>query len=243
MISRCNVSNKKSMIFRFLLLITFYFLLFTGFIGCSALKETREIKKAPMPAKYVETKEKESTLGEGSLWSDKASLYEDKRARRVNDIVTILISENTNATKKATTNNSSSSTVNDSVTGLMGIPSNQTLTKSLETGIKGTGSTAFKGEGDTARTGSFTATISAKVVEVLPNANLVLESRKEVVINNDKEIIVLRGIIRPEDITTGNTINSSQVADAQIYLVGDGVLDDKQSQGWLTRLLDKAWPF
>jgi flagellar L-ring protein precursor FlgH len=81
------------------------------------------------------------------------------------------------------------------------------------------------------------------VIEVLPNSNLVIESRKEVVVNNDKEIMVLRGVIRPEDISTNNTIYSYQVADAQIYLVGDGVLDDKQSQGWLTRLLDKAWPF
>jgi flagellar L-ring protein precursor FlgH len=157
--------------------------------------------------------------------------------------VTILISETTAASKKATTNNSSSSNVNDSVTALMGIPANQMLTKNLQAGIKGSGSTAFKGEGDTARSGTFTATLSGKVIQVLPNGNLLLESRKEVVINNDKEIMVLRGLIRPEDITTSNTVNSSQVADAQIYLVGDGVLDDKQSQGWLVRVLDKVWPF
>jgi len=81
------------------------------------------------------------------------------------------------------------------------------------------------------------------VVEVLPNSNLVLESRKEVVVNNEKEILVLRGIVRPDDIAPNNTISSQYVADAQIYLVGDGVLDDKQSQGWLVRFLDKVWPF
>lgn len=226
--------------------IAFVLCLFLSFAlaGCSDLKETREVKNAPMPPKYVEAKDKDAYASEGSLWSDnKPSLYEDQRARRVNDIVTILVTESTNASKKATTNNSRTSTVNDGITSLLGIPSNQTLTKSLSAGIAASGASAFAGEGDTATATTFTDTISAKVMEVLPNRNLVIESRKETVINNDKQIIVLRGIIRPEDISPTNTISSAQVADAQIYLVGKGVLDDKQSQGWMVRLLDQVWPF
>jgi flagellar L-ring protein precursor FlgH len=224
--------------------LTVYCLLLSVVLpACSGLKEARDIKSAPMPPKYVEAKEKESYAGEGSLWADRATLYEDRRARRLNDIVTILISETTNASKKATTNNSSASTVNDSITNLMGIPANQMLTKNLQAGIQGNGNTAFAGEGDTASATTFTDTISAKVIEVLPNGNLVLESRKERIINNDKEIIVIRGIIRPEDISPTNTISSGQVADAKIYLVGDGVLADKQSQGWLVKVLDQVWPF
>jgi flagellar L-ring protein precursor FlgH len=224
-------------------LLAFYFLLFTFlFAGCSDLKEMREVKNAPMPPKYVEAKEKE-TPAEGSLWADRASLYEDQRARRVNDIVTILVSENTNASKKATTNTSRTSTVNDNISSLLGIPSNQVLTKSLAAGIAASGASAFAGEGDTQTATIFTDTISAKVKEVLPNHNLVIESRKETIINNDKQIIVLRGIIRPEDISSINTVSSAQVADAQIYLVGKGVIDDKQSQGWMVRLLDQVWPF
>jgi flagellar L-ring protein precursor FlgH len=72
---------------------------------------------------------------------------------------------------------------------------------------------------------------------------MVIESRKEVIVNNDKQIIVIRGIVRPDDISTANTVISANVGDAQIYLVGDGVLDDKQSQGWLVRALDSVWPF
>jgi len=211
--------------------------------GCSGFKEARDVKDAPMPPKYLETKAKESYTGEGSLWADRATLYEDMRARRLNDIVTILISETTNASKKATTNNSNTSTVNDNMTSLLGIPANQMLTKNLQAGIQTSGATAFAGEGDTASATTFTDTISAKVVEVLPNGNLVLESRKERIINNDKEIIVIRGIIRPEDISPTNTISSAQVADAKIYLVGEGVLADKQSQGWMVKLLDQIWPF
>ncbi|HKN19759.1 MAG TPA: flagellar basal body L-ring protein FlgH, partial [Dissulfurispiraceae bacterium] len=217
-----------------LLLLALSFLLL-AICGCSGLKEARDIKTAPMPPKYVEAKQKESYAGEGSLWIDKASLYEDLRARRLNDIVTILITETTNASKKATTNDTSTSSLNNAIPNVLGISQ---LTKRLgnfQQGIQGNANTSFAGEGDTASTTTFTDTISAKVVEVLPNGNLVLESRKERIINNDKEIIVIRGIIRPEDISPTNTISSAQVADAKIYLVGDGVLADKQSQGWLVK--------
>ncbi len=211
--------------------------------GCSGLKEAREIKDEPMPPKYVHTKEKESYTGEGSLWADRASLYEDQRARRVNDIVTILITETTTAQNKATTNSSRASSVNDSMTNALGLAGYSFPVKNLQTGLSGSGTTSLKGEGDTARTGTITASIGAKVIEVLPNGNLVLESRKETIINNDKEIIVVRGIIRPEDISAINTIASQQVADAKIYIVGEGELDNKQSQGWLLNVMDKVWPF
>ncbi len=244
--NRLNKSGKGKTQFSSVcvfLLLTVYCILPTAFCGCSGLKEARDIKNSPMPPRYVEDKVKESYSGDGSLYSDRATLYEDLRARRLNDIVTILISETTNASKKATTNDSRTSTVNDSINSMMGIPANQMLTKNLQAGINATGATAFAGEGDTASATTFTDTISAKVVEVLPNGNLVLESRKERIINNDKEIIVIRGIIRPEDVSPTNTISSGQVADAKIYLVGEGVLADKQSQGWMVKVLDQIWPF
>lgn len=220
--------------------------------GCTTLKDAQEIKEAPMPPKYVEAKEKESYRGEGSLWSDRASLYEDQRARRINDLVTILITETTTAQGQATTNSSRASSTNDTLTpstnaagvsSVLGLAAYSFPWKNFVSGLQGSGNTSFKGEGDTARTGTVTATIAAKVVEVLPNSNLVLESRKETVINNDKEIIVVRGIIRPEDISATNTISSQQVADAKIYIVGEGELDQKQHQGWLLNIMDKIWPF
>src|SRR5208282_5078595 len=107
------------------------------FFGWSGLKEARDIKSSPMPAKYVEAKQKESSAGEGSLWADRASLYEDLRARRLNDIVTILISETTNASKKATTNDTSTSSLNNAIPNVLGISQ---LTKRLgnfQQGIQG----------------------------------------------------------------------------------------------------------
>ena len=241
-----QISNSKAQIQAVMNFVIFAFCIlhFAFIVGCSGLKDAREIKNAPMPPKYVETKEKETYASEGSLWMGKASLYEDRRARRVNDLVTILILEQTNASKKATTDANRTSSGNYTVSNALGMPTdNFPIFNDLNKGVAGNGTNAFKGTADTSRQGTLTATIAAKVVEVLPNNNLVIESRKEVVVNNDKEIVVLRGIVRPDDITPNNTVASQNVADAQIYLVGDGVLDDKQSQGWLVRLMDKVWPF
>jgi flagellar L-ring protein precursor FlgH len=249
-------SQKKIKISKFALLYTVYCLLSIVLFGCaSGLKESREIKNAPMPTRYVETKEKEKYSSEGSLWKDSASLFEDRRARHVNDLVTILVSEKSAASKKATTSANRDSSVDYGLDNFFGMDKDfgiQKLpivngfykgTNVFSPSVKGSGKSDFKGKGDTTREGTLTATITAKVVEVLPNGNMVLESRKEILVNNEKEILVFKGIVRPDDISPNNTVLSQYVADAQIYLVGDGVLDDKQSPGWLARFLDKIWPF
>jgi flagellar L-ring protein FlgH len=252
-VSGCGMPNKGAAV-RNTVFIVACFMVSIVFSGCSGLKDARDIKNGPMPKKYYATRDIEPVTPDGSLWQDRASLYEDRKARRVNDLVTILISETTNATKKAGTNASRSSEADYSITDIFNsnlsqpLP-NLPLLKNLYVGknftptASGSVSSSFVGKGDTSRQGTLTATITAKVIEVLPNSSLVVESRKEVIVNNEKEIVVLRGIIRPDDISTSNTISSAYVADAQIYLVGDGVLDDKQSQGWLVRTLDKIWPF
>ena len=236
------------------LLLVSCFLLFTFLVGCQGLKDAREIKSAPMPPKYYATRESEPVSSDGSLWKDPASLYEDRKARRVNDLLTILIAENVTATNTASTNDSGDSSAKYGINDLFGANTdfgiqNLPLLKKLYPATKfspsasGSSTSSFAGKGDTSRKGTITATITAKVVEVMPNSNMVVESRKEVVVNNEKQIVVLRGIVRPDDISTSNTIISTNVADAQIYLVGDGVLADKQSQGWLVRALDSVWPF
>ncbi|KAF0178981.1 MAG: flagellar L-ring protein precursor FlgH [Nitrospirae bacterium] len=223
--------------------------------GCNGLKDAREIREAPMPPRYVDVKEVTPAKTEGSLWRDNKSLFSDRRARHVNDLITILITETTSATKKATTNTSGNSAAEYSVSDLFGMQTDfgihklPVLAKQFAPGTvfsphaKGANTSNYKGSGDTARQGTLTARITAKVVELLPNGNMVLESRKELIVNNEKEIIVLRGIVRPDDITPANTVLSQHVGDAQIYMVGDGVIGDKQSQGWLVRMLDNIWPF
>lgn len=230
------------------LMITLLVALFN--YGCNTLKEAKDIREAPMPERYFEVYDRSPKFkpSEGSLWADGASLYEDRKARRVNDLITVIISERSAASKKATTNSSKTASQNDSITDMLGLPT----TASIEIGrkymhfapsVRGSANSKFSGSGDTSREGTLTATITAKVMEVLPNGNLVIESRKEILTNNEKEILVFRGIVNPDNISANNTIQSQYVADAQIYLVGDGVLSDKQSQGWFTRFIDSIWPF
>lgn len=243
--------GSKSFIKRFLPV----FLSISILTACSELREVREIKNAGMPPKYYPETPQVLSPTEGSLWKNKSSLFEDRKARRVNDLVTIIINESTSAQKKASTTSSRDSSSDYGLDTFFGMNKDFNIQNLpiingfykagnvFSPAVKGSAKSDFKGDGDTARTGRITGTITAKVVEVLPNGNLVIESRKEIFVNNEKEILVLRGIIRPDDISQNNTVLSQYVADAQIYLVGEGTLGDKQSQGWLVRFLDKIWPF
>jgi len=230
-------------------LFTFHLSLFTFLLVCSACAIAPKLP--PPPPKYVhEEKKVEQSLSKtNSLWHDTASLYEDIKARRLNDLVTINVVESIVGSGKADTAANRDSSLSAGIDSFFGVPLDLNIKnlygggKAFSPTVKGSIKNDFKGSGETTREGKLIGTITAKVVEVMPNNNLVLESRKEITINNDKQILVLRGTVRPDDISTDNTVLSSRVTDAEIYFVGDGILQDKQRQGWLARILDKIWPF
>ncbi|MDA8083644.1 MAG: flagellar basal body L-ring protein FlgH [Nitrospiraceae bacterium] len=201
----------------------------------------------PHPAKYIYKEEKGQAASANSLWQDRASLYEDNKAHRLNDIVTINVVENITGSGTANTNTNKTSSLDAKVSSFFGSPltfpnafgAGKAFNPNLSSSVKDD----FKGTGATTRAGSLIGTLTAKVVEVMPNGNLVLEARKDITINNEKQVLVLRGMIRPMDIAIDNTILSSKVADAEVFYIGDGIVQSKQSPGWLVKLLDKAWPF
>lgn len=222
-------------------------MLFAGslFAGCV----TTSVELPPSPPKYVYQGETVDHAAVNSLWSNTASLYEDPKARRLNDLVTIMVVENITGSGTADTNTSRKSTLDVGVSKFFGAPLDFNFKNlyghgnAFTPGVAGSATNDFQGSGATTREGSLVGTITAKVVEVMPNNNLVLESRKELTINNERQILVLRGMIRPDDIMVDNTILSSRIADARVYFVGDGVVQDKQRPGWLVRTLDTVWPF
>jgi flagellar L-ring protein precursor FlgH len=203
----------------------------------------------PPPPHYIEGAKTLQPPSRNSLWIDGASLYEDPRARRLNDLVTVRVVENISGSGNADTSASRDSSVDMGVDSVAGVSPMITGVdffgkgKTFSPTFKGATKNDFKGSGATARTGKLIGTITAKIVEVMPNGNLALESRKEITINRERQILILRGMIRPEDIANDNTVLSSQVADAQVYYVGDGVVQEKQGPGWLSRFLDKVTPF
>ena len=204
----------------------------------------------PPPPKYIPEKEASGEVRTAnSLWRDTGSILEDFRARRVNDLLTINVLESMSGSGGADTATSRNSSLDASVTAFFGMPLDLNKSNLYGKGhtfsptVSGEMTDDFAGKGTTNRTGTIVGTITARVVEVMPNGTLSIESRKDITINNEKQTMVLRGSVRPEDISVSNTILSTKVADAEIYLVGDGVLQDKQKPGWLVRIIDNIWPF
>ena len=216
----------------------------------------------PKPAKYVYEHDKEEVVVQtrNSLFKNTEGLFSDRKASKVNDLVTITIDESTASSGKADTKTSRASTADYDVTNFFGmnrdfnLHNNGIFEDFYKMGtnathpvfipeVVGDGTSDYTGKGDTKREGTLTGTITAKVVEVMPNGNLVLESRKEITMNREKEILILTGMVRPDDISTDNNIPSSKIADTRLFYLGDGVIQDKQGQGWLVQALDTVWPF
>lgn len=183
----------------------------------------------------------------GSIWQTASiPLTEDGKARRLGDIVTIVITENATASKQATTATGRSSEISAGIPNMLGLEGAGILTKNfadLSNLINASASSSFDGSGSTTRKESLSATITAKVVDVLPNSNLLIEGRRNVKVNNEDQIVTVKGTIRQRDITAENTINSIYVADAQITYSGEGIISDRQKPGWLMNVIDKLWPF
>ena len=102
---------------------------------------------------------------------------------------------------------------------------------------------SFKGTGSTSRQENLKATITARIIDVQANGNLMIEGRRNIKVNEEDQIIILEGIIRSRDIAQDNTVNSIYIADARISYSGRGIISDRQSPGWLMNILDKIWPF
>ena len=182
-------------------------------------------------------------LSAQSLWTDQArGLYTDVRARNVNDIVTILIVEDSKSERSAKTTTSKESSVD---AGLNTFPKyfglENTLKKIFRVDVDA--KSKFEGKGDINRSDKVTAQISARVVKVLENGNFLIEGRRAVAVNDEVQFLVVSGVVRPEDVTPDNTIKSTQIADAEVRMEGNGVLAEKQHPGILQRLLDWLWLF
>lgn len=170
------------------------------------------------------------------------ALFEDTKARNVGDILTIFLQENTNATKRASTNTKKESD--------LGLPNPTIMGKGITNGGENLlefdiqADRSFKGEGDSSQSNSLSGTISVTVAEVLPNGNLMIRGEKLLTLNQGVEHIRISGMIRPDDIGPDNTIPSSKIANAKIIYGGEGVLAESNTKGWLQKFVDGPWwPF
>jgi flagellar L-ring protein precursor FlgH len=170
------------------------------------------------------------------------ALFENPIARHVGDTVTIVLNEATAAKKSATTTTAKNTNVTMPGMTLFGSPVTVHGTPILANDIND--ASKFNGEGDSAQSNSLTGYITATVVRVLPNGNLLIRGEKQIWINQGSEYVRLQGVIRPIDLAPDNSIPSLKVAGARISYGGKGALADANAAGWLSRFFNSPWtPF
>lgn len=170
------------------------------------------------------------------------SLFSDVSAKRVGDIITVILQENTNASKTASTSSSKESSANLPSPTLFGdllkFRGKEIFNAAIES------QNEFSGSGDSSQSNSINGNVGVTVAEVLPNGYLMVQGEKRLTLNQGSEYIRFSGIIRPADIRSDNTVLSSQVANAQIIYGGTGLIADANTAGWFTRLTSSPWwPF
>ncbi|MGC9286356.1 MAG: flagellar basal body L-ring protein FlgH [Hydrogenobaculum sp.] len=181
-------------------------------------------------------------ISKGSLYvpdSPMANLYSDQRAFAVGDLVHILVSESVNAVESISNQTQRSSTFNNAISSFFGLPSS-TL---RNLGVGASSNTQQKAQGTESQSGVFTTTITAYVKRVYPNGNLLIEGHKIIYLNNVERVITLRGIVRPQDIDSTDTVPSQDIANLEILYQGHGYLVNGSQPGWLARFLAKILPF
>lgn len=169
-------------------------------------------------------------------------LFEDIKARRIGDMITVILQEQTDAEKSADTGTTKSTSTEIADPIIFGNSpthnGNPIFQNSLQSEHE------FDGSGESSQSNSLTGSVTVSVVEVLSNGNLVVQGEKWININQGEEYIRLRGIVRPSDINADNTIASTRVANAQIQYAGNGVINETNSKGWLARFFSGPWmPF
>ena len=185
-----------------------------------------------------------TTSTPGSLYTTSGRLADgvrDVRASQIYDIVTIVVNENSSAVSTGQTKTSRQSSVAASV-------ASSALSKTSAAALSNLANTSnnqqLQGQGTTSRGTTITATVSAEVIAVLPNGNLVVQGDKEIMVNSEKQIITVRGIVRPDDLSSLNSVPSDRVARMEILINGKGVVNDSVKRPFfLYRLLLGMLPF
>lgn len=178
----------------------------------------------------------------GSLWSPVSRLGDlarDLRASQVDELVTILVVERASATAKGATQSARKSTTKNSIGSFFG-PAQARLSDLA----KASGETQLDGQGTTSRESVFSTTLAARVTHVLPSGYLVIEGVKDTLVNSERQMITVRGVVRPNDISPGNAVRSDRIAQLEVRINGKGVVGDAiRRPFFLYRLLMGLLPF
>jgi flagellar L-ring protein precursor FlgH len=228
-----------------------WLLLLLVFQPAFAGKRSRKVVPRPPPDKpLVEVRaEVDRPVTVGSLWHENESRKlagMDSNSRKVGDLVTIVIEEQTMTSLNAGTETANTSKTSAGISALLGaetsIPTaNQAMGGKIS--IDTSRASDFRGSGTTNRNATLQSIITCEVIDVLPTGNLRLWGRKQIRVNREIQWVVIDGLVRPRDISIENIVSSSMLAKATIEVTGSGVINDKQGPGLFQRVLDAVWPF
>ncbi|MCK6408286.1 MAG: flagellar basal body L-ring protein FlgH, partial [Thauera sp.] len=183
----------------------------------------------------------QASASNGSIYQASLSrpLFEDRRARHVGDTITINLVERNTAEKSANAKATRGSSISANVGPVAGLPLKTLDGLTLEAGAD----SEFSGQGGAAANNVFNGTITVTVIDVYPNGNLLVSGEKLVAINQGNEYIRFSGVINPNSVTAGNTVQSTQVADARMEYRGSGFINESTAMGWLQRFFVAILPF
>jgi len=219
--------------------ISLFVILFSLLAGCDTLPK-RDPDFSPVQA--VDLRAPRQTNGAIYQAGYDMRLFEDHTAKRIGDILTVRLDEDTKAKKKADLDASKENSMSVTAPNIFGVDPSLLFGSDISTTLAS--SHEFEGEGEANQSNSLTGDISVTVVNVLPNGNLKIRGEKRVTLNDGSEYIRLSGIVRPVDIDASNTIPSTKVADATIMYTGDGAIADSSKAGWFARFfLSPIFPF
>ncbi|HXA04992.1 MAG TPA: flagellar basal body L-ring protein FlgH [Bryobacteraceae bacterium] len=180
----------------------------------------------------------------GSVWTTGARLTDlgsDVRAARVDDLVTVLVAEHASAVASGITKTQRQSATANTITQLAGVTRATGPWANL---ANVSGNTTLNGQGQTTRQTDLTTTLSARVTHVLPNGYLVVEGSKDIQVNSERQTVSVRGVVRPVDLSPGNVVPSTSLADLEVHINGKGVVNDAVRRPFfLYRLLLGLMPF
>ena len=204
-------------------------LVLLGLAGCGTTPST--IVEHPTTARPQA--QPVQAAGNGAIYQAAAyrPMFEDRRARHVGDVLTIVINEKTQAGKKASSNGAKTGAIDSSISAVAGLP----LKTFQGTGIKADSSTEYDDKSAVNSSNTFSGNITVTVTEVLPNGNLAVAGEKQIALDKGTEYIRLSGVVQPDTIQAGNTVSSAKVADARIEYRTSAKLDSAEVMGWLAR--------
>jgi len=203
-----------------------------------------EVQPDPMYAPVDLKESRFQPVNNGSIFQQGRSvrLFEDSKAFRVGDLLSITLAESTNATKSAATTTSKDDESTIGAGTLFGVTPTYNGQSILNNSLSS--ERAFNGSGDSAQSNSLRGEITVMVSEILPNGNLVVRGEKIIGLNQGSEFIRITGIVRAQDVSSNNEVESAKLANARIYYGGGGVVAEANTKGWLSRFFSSPiFPF